>query len=204
MPSALPSDAMLAAFKRAGAVLRDAGIPFAVAGGFALWARGGPASEHDVDFFIKEADTDRALTALEAAGMRTERPPEGWLVKAWEDDVLVDLIFAPSGTHTTESMIGRAEEMNVHSMRLLVATATDVMVTKLAALSEHNLDYRGVLETARALREQISWAEVAERVSDSPFANAFLFLIRELRIIPEHQWADTAGIVKEHRFASGM
>jgi hypothetical protein len=204
MSSAQPSDAMLAAFKRAGAVLRDAGIPFAVAGGFALWARGGSASEHDVDFFIREADADRALAALEAAGMRTDRPPEGWLVKAWEGDVLVDLIFAPSGTHTTEHMIERAEEMNVHSMRLLVATATDVMVTKLAALTEHHLDYRGVLETARALREQISWAEVAERVADSPFARAFLFLIRELGITSDHEWADTAGIVKERRLASGM
>ena len=195
---------MLAAFKRAGAVLRDAGIPFAVAGGFALWARGGPATEHDIDFFICEADADRALAALEAAGMRTERPPEGWLVKAWEGDVLVDLIFAPSGTYTAENMIDRAEEMNVHSMRLLVATATDVMVTKLAALSEHSLDYRGVLETARALREQISWAEVAERVSESPFARAFLFLVRELGIMPERELADTVGIVEKHRFASGM
>jgi len=32
-----------------------------------------------------------------AAGMRVEDPPEEWHVKAWDDDVLVDLIFWPKG-----------------------------------------------------------------------------------------------------------
>src|SRR5207244_8793976 len=61
----------------------------------------------------------------------------------------------------------------------------DVMVTKLNALTEHTLEYRGLLETARALREQICGPEVAERVAGSPFARAFLYLTRELHIIGE-------------------
>jgi hypothetical protein len=178
---------MLAALKRTGAVLRDADIPFAVAGGFATWARGGPATEHDVDFFIVEEDADRALAAMEKDGLRTDRPPEGWLVKTWVGDILVDLIFRPSGGLETVDMIARAEELNVHSMRMLVATATDVMVTKLNALAEHSLEYRALLETSRALREQIGWAEVTKRSSESPFARAFLYLARELHIIPEDE-----------------
>jgi hypothetical protein len=178
---------MLAALKRAAAVLRDADIPFAVAGGFATWARGGPATEHDVDFFIVEEDADRALAAMEKEGLPTDRPPEGWLVKTWVDDVLVDLIYTPSGGVATAEMIARADDLNVHSMRLLVARATDVMVTKLNALAEHTLDYRGLLETARALREQIEWDEVSKRSADSAFARAFLYLARELNIIPEQE-----------------
>ena len=34
-------------------------------------------------------DMERALESCAAAGMRTETPPEGWLVKAWDGDVLV-------------------------------------------------------------------------------------------------------------------
>lgn len=34
---------------RVGTVLRDAGVPFALTGGSAVYARGGPSSEHDVD-----------------------------------------------------------------------------------------------------------------------------------------------------------
>ena len=81
-----PSDdfpELLDAMKLAAAALRDAGVPYMLGGGLAAWARGGPPTEHDVDFFVREADAERALDALEAAGMRPERPPEGWLYKAW-------------------------------------------------------------------------------------------------------------------------
>ena len=39
----------------------------------------------------------RALAALEATGMRIERPPEEWLYKAYDGATLVDLIFRPAG-----------------------------------------------------------------------------------------------------------
>lgn len=59
------------------------------------YARGGPASDHDVDIFLKEGDAEPALAALEKAGLTSFMPPEDWLVKAFDDDVLVDLIFRP-------------------------------------------------------------------------------------------------------------
>ena len=90
---ALQSDELLLSLKRAAAALRDADIPFVVGGGFAAWARGGPPTEHDIDLIVREADAEKALAACEAAGMRTEVPPEGWLVKAWDGDVLIDLIY---------------------------------------------------------------------------------------------------------------
>ena len=39
-------------------------------GGLAAWARGGPPTEHDVDFFVRHEDAERALEALVEAGMR--------------------------------------------------------------------------------------------------------------------------------------
>ena len=45
---------LLDAMKRAAAVLRDHGIPFALAGGLAIYAHGGPESGHDVDFLLRE------------------------------------------------------------------------------------------------------------------------------------------------------
>ena len=154
--------AMLPSLKKAAAALRDADIPFAVGGGFAAWARGGSASDHDVDFMIAESDADRALKALEDAGMRTGRPPEGWLVKAWDGDVLVDLIYGPSGVSGSEELLERADVMRVEAMTMPVITADDLLVTKLSALGEHTLDYEGVLRTARELREQIDFDDVRE------------------------------------------
>ncbi len=176
--------AMLPSLKKAAAALRDADIPFAVGGGFAAWARGGSASDHDVDLMIAEPDAERALAALEGAGMRTGRPPEGWLVKAWDGDVLVDLIYGPSGVSGSEELLKRADVMRVEAMTMPVITADDLLVTKLSALAEHTLDYEGVLRTARELREQIDWDEVRERTADSPFARTFFFLAEQLGVTP--------------------
>ena len=177
-------DRLVETARRASAALRDGGVPHALAGGLAAWARGGPKTEHDVDFMIKAEDADRALEALARAGLRTERPPEGWLVKAYDGDYLVDLIFNPSSGPVTDEILERADELEVQAMPMPVARLEDVMVTKLMALTEQEPDFGGVLEIARSLREQIAWDEVRERTESSPFAKAFFTLAEELSIIP--------------------
>jgi hypothetical protein len=176
----LQSDELLHALKRAAAALRDAGIQFAVGGGIAAWARGGPPTEHDIDLLIREGDVNRALDACAAAGMRTEVPPEGWLVKAWDREILVDLIFRPTGLVVDDGLFDRCDMLNVHAVRMLVLPVDDILATKLLALTEHNLDYGPVLEYARSLREQVDWAALRRRTDGSPFARAFFTLVEEL------------------------
>ncbi len=180
-PSA-PFEELLETLKHAAAALREAGVPFALGGGLAVWARGGPETEHDVDLFIRAEDADRALEALGADGFRTEEPPEGWLVKAWRGDVLVDLIYAPSGLRIDDDFFERAEELEVHAVRMPVMQAEDVLAAKLLTLREHQVDYEQVLEIARTVREQIDWDEVRERTSESPYAKAFFTLVDELGV----------------------
>jgi hypothetical protein len=66
---------LLEAMRQAAAALQDAGVPFALGGGIAVWARGGPESEHDLDLFVKPEDAERALEAVADAGLRPEKPP---------------------------------------------------------------------------------------------------------------------------------
>ena len=172
------------ALKRAAASLRDAGVPFLLGGSLASWARGGPETRHDLDLMIKPDDVERALEALEGAGMRPERPPEEWLVKAWDGETLVDLIYCPKGMPIDDDAIARGEELAVLGMEMRVMALEDVMATKLLALTEHSLRYEGLLRIARALREQIDWAEVRSRTEGSPFARAFFVLLEGLEILP--------------------
>ena len=176
-------DRLLEAMKRAGGVLGEAGIPFVLGGGLAAWARGGPKTEHDVDFLVKPEDAERAQQALGAAGMRTERPPEGWLLKAYDDGVLIDLIFDPQDGPIDDALFERAEDLEVQAMRMKVAPLEDVLVQKLLALSEQEPDYSSVLELARSLREQVDWDDVRERTSKSPFAKGYFTLLDELEIV---------------------
>jgi len=175
---------LLAAMKKAGGALKEAGIPFVLGGGLAAWARGGPKTEHDVDFLLKPDDAERAQETLADAGMRTERPPEGWLLKAYDNGVLIDLIFNPRSGTIDDGIFDRAEELEVHAMRMKVASLEDVLVQKLLALSEQEPDYSSVLELARSLREQVDWDEVRARTSESPFAKGYFTLLDELEIVP--------------------
>jgi Uncharacterised nucleotidyltransferase len=185
MPSAPPENlhSLLATMKRAGAALRDAGVDHMLVGGLAIWARGGPPSDHDVDLLVRREDADRALEVLSAAGFRPEKPPEHWLYKAWDGENLVDLVFHPAGGTVGDAHFARATELEVSAHRMLVASIDDVIVTKLLAITEQDPDYRVVLEVARALREQVNWRSVARRTSDSPFARAFFELAEGLGII---------------------
>ena len=177
-------EAILATLKKAAAALREADVPFMLGGGLAAWARGGPESGHDLDLMVKPDDAERAQNALEAAGFKPENPPEDWLLKAYdENDVLVDLIFRPTSGPITDETMARAEEREVLSVRMHLMRLEDVVVTKLLALNETHLDFAGILEMARSLREQIDWEEVRERTSDSPYARAFFSLVEELGVV---------------------
>jgi predicted nucleotidyltransferase len=170
--------------KKATAALRDAGVPFVVGGSLASWARGGPEPHHDLDIMVKPEDAERTLEVLVNAGMRAERPPEGWLYKAWDGDVMVDLIFRPKGLEMNDEVLERAEELDVLAIRMPVMSVEDMLTTKLLALDEHSLSYTSLLQVARALRELIDWDALRRRTAGSPYAKPFFVLVEELGIAP--------------------
>src|SRR5579859_3784054 len=164
------------------ATLRDASIPFMLGGSLAAWARGGPEPKKDLDLMLKPEDADAALAALAAGGMRTEHPPEEWLYKAWHDDVLIDLIFRPSGIEITDEVLARADTISVMAVATPVMRLEDALVTMLYAIDEHCLNYSHLIGIARALREQIDWAQLRARTAGWPYAKAFFTLVEELGV----------------------
>jgi len=178
------TDAILETLKRAGAGLKEAGVRFALAGGCAGYARGAAPSLHDVDFVLVPEDVPLATKTLEGLGFRIVRPPEDWLVKAFDEaGVLVDLIFSLADRPVTEEMIARAEMLNTAAVSLPVLNATDLVVSWLLPLSEHTCDYGALLPMVRAMREQVDWDRVASIVASSPYASTFVVLLERLHII---------------------
>lgn len=173
--------------KRSVAALEERGVPYLLGGGLGCWARGGPPSSNDIDLMVKPEDAERAQTALAAAGMRPESPPEQWLLKAWDGGVLVDLIFEPSGMRIDDEVLARGEELSVMAMKTRVMALDDILITKLMALDEHSADYGDLILITRSLREQIDWARLREETASSPFAVAFFTLADGLGICPAAQ-----------------
>lgn len=178
-------DGLLVTLKRVASVLKQAEIPFALAGGFAVYAHGGMSSDHDVDFLLREQDAERALEALTEAGFTAERPPEDWLVKVYEQGRLVDLIFRPVEHPVTDATLADTVERPVNALRMPVVSASALMVHKLLSFSQHYCDFATALPLARSLREQIDWDRVRGETKESPYAEAFLVLLDRLDVVPE-------------------
>jgi hypothetical protein len=182
---AIPEDQqpLIATLKKAAYQLKETEIPFCLAGGFAVYARGGESVDHDIDFLVKEEDAERALAALTEVGFKGEVPPEGWLVKAFDEDRLIDMIYKPVQRPVTDATLADTDVIAVNACHMPVLSATELMIHKMLTWSAHYCDFARGLPVARSLREQIDWSRVLRETEQSPYAHAFLVLIDRLGVI---------------------
>lgn len=170
------------ALRLVAVALTDAGLPFALVGGYAAWARGASEPSHDVDFAILEEDVPRAQEAITAAGLELHDPPENWLFKAYYQGALVDVLFRMVGEPVTRELLESTDEIEVLAVRMPVLDATAIVSAKLRVLGEHACDFSRLLGIVRAVREQVDWPRVRDEVGANPYARAFLYLADELGI----------------------
>src|SRR5512142_3293263 len=149
MPLPEEQQPLIATLKRVAFHLKQTGVPFCLGGSFAVYARGGESCDHDIDFLIKEEDADRVLTALAEVGYRAEVPPEGWLVKVWDDDRLIDLIYSPVQRPVTDATLADTDVMAVNACHMPVLSATGLVIHKVLTWSDHYCDYARGLPVAR-------------------------------------------------------
>jgi len=179
------------ALKTVAVALKQSGAPFALMGGYAAWARGGPEPDHDVDFLIAAEDADEVAQFLADQGFDVVQPPEDWLFKVFANGAMIDVIHGPVGRVAERAEVERATTMQVLAVEMPVLEATELVVHKLASLDEHYCDVTAVLPVLRALREQVDWDRVERETADNPFAAAVLFLLRRLGIVDEDGVART-------------
>jgi hypothetical protein len=170
------------ALKRVAVSLKQSGLRFALAGGYAAWAHGAPEPVHDVDFAVTQDDAEQAYAVLENAGLRVVQPPEDWLFKVYTDGTMVDVTYRINSSPVDLEVLDRAQEQEVLSIVMPVLSATDVLTSKLNALDEHYCDYSKLLPVARALREQVDWDRVRQDTTQNDFAVTALFLFDRLNI----------------------
>jgi hypothetical protein len=176
------TDGLREGLKRVAVALKEAEVPFALAGGYAAWALGGPEPSHDVDFLVDDDHVERAEQELTRRGLEVVQPPEDWLFKVHTDGVVIDVLHRGSG-RPLAAALGDAESREVISVEMPVLAATDLVAMKMLALDEHYCDLGTVLPVARALREQVDWSRVREWTSGDPFGETVLFLLERLGVL---------------------
>jgi predicted nucleotidyltransferase len=118
--------------------LDQVGVPYVFMGGIGAATHGRPRWTHDIDVFVRPEDAGRALAALADAGFRTEKTYPDWLYKAFEHDVMVDVIFKSlGGILLDEEMLERAEDEEVMGLTARVMAPEDLLVIKAIVHDEH-------------------------------------------------------------------
>lgn len=81
-------------YKRALRTLNEAGVPYVVAGAYAIYEHTGIYRKTtDLDLFVEPSQVVPAMTALRAGGFRTKLAQSHWLAKAIDDPFFVDIIY---------------------------------------------------------------------------------------------------------------
>jgi len=163
--------------------LKRESIPFALAGGYAVWARGGPESDHDVDFVVRPDDADAVRKVLLRDGHDPVDSNEDWLDKVGRDGIVVDVIHRLPIGEVDDELFARCDLLSVDSVRMLVMRPTDLLLSRMLALGENACDFAPLVGWCRSLREQIDWATVRRETAHNPFARAFLSLLADLDVI---------------------
>jgi hypothetical protein len=176
-------------YKRALGALNADGIPYVVAGAYAIYEHTGIYRQtKDLDVFCEPEALPRALRTLRAAGFRTRLEEAHWLAKAKDDPYFVDVIF---GMGNGLALIDR--DWHHHSTPAILA-ATPVRVAPVEELIWHRLfiserhrqDMADIVHLILCRGEQLDWERLVAKCGPHwPLLLAQLQMFRY--VYPGHQ-----------------
>lgn len=179
-----PDSAPQIASRRAALqALNDDGVPYVVAGAYAMRVYTGIARDtKDLDVFCRRVDVERALAGLSVAGFRVERTDDLWLAKGFaEDGEYVDVIFS-SGNGVAEVddlWLSRSRQAEVLGVRTRLAPPEEMIWSKSYVMERERYDGADVQHLIRACAHALDWPLLLARMRDhSEVLLAHLLLFR--------------------------
>src|SRR5215469_9949933 len=142
IPNSFPPDQQ-ALFREVLTSFEESGLPYAVAGAFALQKHTGIfRSTKDLDIFMSPLAARSALRNLKQAGFQCDVCDPIWLAKVHRDGYFVDLITGMSNGVITvdQSWMDRAEPSMVLGVRSRVLAAEELLASKLFVTRRERFD----------------------------------------------------------------
>ena len=162
-------DAEREVYKRALEALNTAGIPFVVAGAYAIYEHTGIYRKtKDLDLFFQPAAVVSAARALREAGFTTRLEDEHWLAKATYGEYFVDLIY---GMGNGIAFIDEAWTAHSHAGILAatpvrIAPAEELIWHRLFISERHRHDMSDIVHLILCLGESLDWKRLVSRVGE--------------------------------------
>jgi predicted nucleotidyltransferase len=170
--SSLPSDVpeeQVGLFRDVLHALERRGVPFAVAGAFALRQHTGICRQtKDLDLFVTPANCPVALDCLQESGMECEITDPVWLAKAKRDDYFVDLITGMSnGALVVEdSWIERARPAVVHGVTTRVLAPEELVASKIFVTRRERFDGADIAHVIYGTYRNFDWQREMELIGE--------------------------------------
>jgi Uncharacterised nucleotidyltransferase len=145
--------------------MKDHGIPYAVAGAFALQKYTGIwRVTKDLDLFVKASDVPAALSHLSQCGFQCETLDPVWLSKAHRGEYFVDLISGMSNAviMVDDSWMKRAHPAVIAGVQTQIISAEDLLASKLFVLRRERFDGADIAHIIYRTKGQLEWERIME------------------------------------------
>src|SRR6266478_2809276 len=152
-------------FRDVLALFEGAGLPYAVAGAFALREHTGVCRfTKDLDLFLGPEAASEALAILREKGFTCEIRDPVWLAKAHRDGFFVDLITGMSnGVMSVDpSWIARARRTHVLGVQTRVLAPEELLASKLFVIRRERFDGADIAHIIYATGGQLDWNRILE------------------------------------------
>jgi hypothetical protein len=154
-------------YKRALEALNTAGVPYVVAGAYAIYEHTGIYRKtKDLDLFFEPTAVVDAARALRAAGFVTRLEDPHWLAKATAGEYFVDMIYGMGNG------VALIDEQWVKHSRPSILAATPVKIAppeeliwhRLFISERHRHDMSDILHLMLCLGDTFDWERLVDRV----------------------------------------
>lgn len=153
-------------YKRALRTLNEAGVPYVVAGAYAIYEHTGIYRKTtDLDLFVEPSQVVPAMEALRAAGFRTKLAQSHWLAKAIDDPFFVDIIYGMGNglalidpdwyRHSTPAILAATP--------VRVAPAEELIWHRLFINERHRQDMADIAHLILCVGDTLDWQRLVDK-----------------------------------------
>lgn len=154
-------------YKRALEALNAAGVPFVVAGAYAIYEHTGIYRKtKDLDLFFEPRVVVDAARALRAAGFVTRLEDAHWLAKATSGESFVDLIYGMGNgiAFIDEGWSSHSRPGILAATTVRIAPPEELIWHRLFISERHRHDMSDIVHLMLCLGDTLDWERLVDRV----------------------------------------
>lgn len=153
-------------YRRALEAVNAAGVPYVVAGAYAIYEHTGIYRKtKDLDLFFEPKSVPAAAAALKQAGFAMRLEDHHWLAKATKGDYFVDLIYGMGNgvARIDAGWINHSRPGILAAAPVRIAPAEELIWHRLFINERHRHDMSDVVHLILCLGDTLDWDRIVDR-----------------------------------------